>query len=234
MSPPNRDTLEAVARMLGDIREEVVFVGGQVTELLITAPTLARMRYTDDVDVICPVATLSQYATLSDRLRSRGFMEDSSEGAPLCRWRSAAGILDVMPTVTEVLRFGNPWYHAAYERAIPHELAPDLHLRIISAPLFLATKWLAFRERGRDDPFSSRDVEDIVSVVAGRPELLAEIEAETAELRGWLGENARAFLASEDAADVLDGILPPERLAPGVRRLVWDRFARIAAAAHLP
>lgn len=228
MRTPNRDTLEAVARMLGDIRDEVVFVGGQVTELLITAPTLARMRYTDDVDVICPVATLSQYATLSDRLRSRGFTEDSSEGAPLCRWRSAAGILDVMPTMPDVLRFGNPWYCAAYEHAIPHDLGPDLRLRIVSAPLFLATKWLAFRERGRDDPFSSRDVEDIVSVVAGRSELLAEIDAETAGLRDWLGENARSFLGSEDAADVLDGILPPERLAPGVRRLVWDRFARIA------
>jgi hypothetical protein len=36
MRTPNRQTLESVARQLGPLLGKVVFVGGQVTELLLT------------------------------------------------------------------------------------------------------------------------------------------------------------------------------------------------------
>jgi hypothetical protein len=68
---------------------------------------MVHVRYTDDVDVICRVVTRTQYARVADRLRAQGFTEDLSEGAPFCRWRSPAGILDLMPTEEEVLHFGN-------------------------------------------------------------------------------------------------------------------------------
>lgn len=158
MRTPNRQVLESVARQLGPLLGEVVFVGGQVAELLLTDPTLVRVRYTDDVDVICRVGTRAQYARIADHLRTQGFSEDVSEGAPICRWRSPAGILDLMPISEEILHFGNRWYEPAYARAIPYALTADLAIRMISAPLFLATKWEAFAGRGEGDYFGSRDV----------------------------------------------------------------------------
>lgn len=229
MRTPNRQVLESVARQLESLLGEVVFVGGQVTELLLTDPTVVRVRYTDDVDVICRLVTRTQYAQVADRLRARGFTEDHSEGAPICRWRSPAGILDLMPTEEEVLHFGNRWYEPAYARAVPFALAADLMIRIVSAPLFLATKWEAFAGRGEGDYFASRDIEDIVAVVAGRAELVGEIAAEPADVCDWNARNARELLDSDEADYLFEGILPPARLAPGLAARVTERFRAIAA-----
>lgn len=49
---PNRETLVQVANLLRPLLSEVVFVGGQVAELLVTDPAATGIRATDDVDVI--------------------------------------------------------------------------------------------------------------------------------------------------------------------------------------
>ena len=229
MRTPNRQVLEAVARQLGPLLGEVVFVGGQVVELLLTDPTVVRVRYTHDVDVICRVATRAQYVRLADHLRTLGFSEDVFEGAPICRWRSPAGILDLMPISEEILHFGNRWYEPAYARAIPYALTADLTIRMISAPLFLATKWEAFASRGEGDYFASRDVEDIVTVVAGRAELVREIAAERRDVRDWNARNVHQLLASGEADYLMEGILPPAHLAPGLAVRVLEQFRAIAA-----
>jgi hypothetical protein len=43
------------------------------------------------------VATRAQYYQLAERLRQHGFSEDTSEGAPVCRWVGNGITLDVMP-----------------------------------------------------------------------------------------------------------------------------------------
>ena len=40
-----------------------------------------------DVDLITEVASLRDYYQLAERLRQRGFVEDQSQGAPICRWK---------------------------------------------------------------------------------------------------------------------------------------------------
>jgi hypothetical protein len=85
VNSPNRDALVRVARALGPLTEELVFVGGQVGELLVTDSAAVRVRPTQDVDVICEVASRSEYYQLGERLRTRGFREDQTEGAPIDR-----------------------------------------------------------------------------------------------------------------------------------------------------
>jgi hypothetical protein len=63
MTSPNRPALVRIARALGPLRGEVVLVGGQVAELLVTDPAAVRVRPTDDVDVICEVATARRTIT---------------------------------------------------------------------------------------------------------------------------------------------------------------------------
>ncbi len=76
-------------RLLGPIADELVFVGGRVAELLITQTGRTRVRPTDDSDAICEVATRTAYHELGERLRTAGFREDQSPGAPVCGWRHA-------------------------------------------------------------------------------------------------------------------------------------------------
>lgn len=108
-SDPNLEILELAVHQLGELVDEMVFVGGCATGLLISDPAAAPIRATDDVDVIAQVFSRSEYYRLSEKLRQRGFREDDSDDAPLCRWRGDAVILDVMPVDPEILGFGSDW-----------------------------------------------------------------------------------------------------------------------------
>jgi hypothetical protein len=74
---PNIETLEMAAARLGELRDELVFLGGCATGLLISDAGAPPMRMTRDVDVIAEVASLSDYHGLSARLRKRGVQRGS-------------------------------------------------------------------------------------------------------------------------------------------------------------
>jgi hypothetical protein len=85
---PNRNLalLTHAARLLTPLLNELVFVGGSTTSLLITDRAAAEVRPTYDVDAIAEITSYAAYADFSERLRKLGFREDASEGAPICRW----------------------------------------------------------------------------------------------------------------------------------------------------
>jgi hypothetical protein len=57
---PNRALLERVARRAAPLLDEIAFVGGHVAELLVTDPAAARIRATDDVDVVVAATSRAQ------------------------------------------------------------------------------------------------------------------------------------------------------------------------------
>jgi hypothetical protein len=68
------------------VLDELVFVGGCTTGLLISDEGAGAVRPTFDVDAITEITSYADYFRFSERLRKLGFTEDTSEGAPLCRW----------------------------------------------------------------------------------------------------------------------------------------------------
>lgn len=104
------DPLLVVVRRLGELRERVVFVGGMIRPLLITDPAAAFARATDDVDGIVEISSRAELYSLHEQLRARGFAEDASADAPICRWVVDHVRVDVMPTEELVLGFRNRWY----------------------------------------------------------------------------------------------------------------------------
>lgn len=213
MSNPNLAILELVAQALGPVCEDVVFVGGCATGLLLTQVRPDRIRITEDVDIIARALTARDYHAVEDKLRARGFSNDMRPGAPICRWVYGAVTVDVMPTVPDILGFANRWYPLAMETARSVALGPGLSIRLIHAPVFVATKLEAFRDRGHDsdgqpDYLGSHDLEDIITVVDRRPELLAECGAASPELRAYLAGSFDTLLADKDFNTVLAGHLP--------------------------
>jgi len=65
MANPNLELLISVARLLRPLLDELVFVGGCTTALLITDPAAAEVRSTYDVDAI---AEITSYAERSRRV----------------------------------------------------------------------------------------------------------------------------------------------------------------------
>ena len=166
--------IAAVARHLGELRDKVVFVGGCAMGLFVTDPAMPEVRATQDVDVIVEVASRLDYYRLEEELRQRGFQQDMTENAPVCRWLVDRIKVDVMPTQEEILGFSNRWYLPAIKEAVPVLLKGDLTIRLVTPPYFLATKIEAFKGRGNDDYMASHDMEDLVTVLDGRSEIILE------------------------------------------------------------
>ena len=221
---PNLAMLEIAVQALGDLVDSLVFIGGCATGLLVTTVRAQQIRATEDVDVVARVATISGYHDVETRLAARGFKHDTSPEAPICRWVGAGVTLDLMPSEPGVLSFHNRWYPLAIDSARPVHLPSGRVIAVIAAPVFIATKLEAFRDRGRSDFLASHDLEDIVTVVDGRPTLRDELHAAPDELRKYLAQQFQALTASTEFLDALAGHLPGDsasqaRLPELIRRL---------------
>lgn len=225
---PNVARVEVVARALGDLCEELVFVGGCAASLLIDAPSAPPTRVTYDVDVIAEVAALSGYYALERRFAERGFAKDMSEGAPICRWRVQDVEVDLMPTDESILGFSNRWYPAAVASASAIALPSGRRISLISAPVFLATKFEAFHTRGRNDVLISHDLEDIVNIVEGRPGIVKEVAAAESGLRAYLAARFRELTRNPDFANALPGLVAYDDLYESRIQAVRDRMSAIA------
>lgn len=226
---PNVAKVELVARALGELREQLVFVGGCAVGLLLTDPAAAPPRVTYDVDLVAEVAALRGYHQLEREFSKRGFERDMAVDAPICRWRYQRLEVDLMPTDPGVLGFANRWYPLAVASAGRVLLPSGMPIRLIGAAAFMATKFEAFADRGRDDLLGSHDAEDIVNLVDGRPELPDDVAGAPAELRAYLRDRCAALLARPDFADALAGMIFPDDALADRMRAVTRRLTSISS-----
>ena len=227
---PNLEIMEIAVARLGALADEMVFLGGCATGLLITDAVAPPIRATKDVDAIAEVASLIDYHRLSKRLRDLGFSEDQSMGAPICRWQAEGVLLDVMPTHSEILGFGNEWYQPAFDAAILVTLPSGRKIRMVSAPYFLATKLAAFDGRGQGDYMMSHDMEDIVAVLDGRPEIVAEVLNCERHLKNHLKARLSALITDERFIEALPGHLPGDAGSQARVPIVLQRMQALAAS----
>lgn len=226
----NLAMIRRVANRLGGLRERMAFLGGAATALLITDTAIPDVRITTDVDVIVEIASRVDYYRLAELLRLHGFCEDHAEGAPVCRWQVDGIAVDVMPTDTDILGFSNRWYSQALQCSTVSEIAVGVTIRVVTAPFFLATKIDAFYGRGTGDFVASHDMEDIVTLLDGRPEIVAEVSSAPPEVTAFLTKSFKEFLLKRDFLDSLPGHLLPDSASQ--RRLPL-LMARIRAVAEI-
>lgn len=210
---PNIEILLLAVNQLGELADEMVFIGGCATGLLITDTASPTIRATKDVDAIVQVTTKADYYKLSERLRDKGFTEDISEGAPLCRWVTGNVTLDVMPTEADILGFGNQWYTSAMENAEVVSLIDKVDIKMVSAPYFLITKLEAFNGRGNGDYILSHDIEDIIAVMDGRSELLEEVGQADVALVNTLAARFSALLKDHSFIDAVSAHMPTDKVS---------------------
>ncbi len=224
MANPNLNLLIAMAQAMGPLCEQVVFVGGCATGLLVDDVGLMDVRPTEDVDAIVEVASLAAYHRLADQLVQRGFKQTMADNTPPFRWFWNRMQLDLVPLDEKVLGFANPWYRVGFEAAQSAEVAVGLLLRHLSAPHFLATKFEAFKDRGRNDVYLSHDLEDIMTVMEGRSTVAQELVAAGEAVRKHVSQSVAALLDMPTFHNALPGLLSdPER-----EQIIKTRLMQIA------
>lgn len=220
VNDPNLPSLRHIAKALGNLREQVVFVGGAVAGLLVTDPLAGSVRATRDVDAVVN-ASRGIFHRIEEAVASCGFARDASSEV-ICRWvHKESGVLfDLMPVQPEVLGFSNRWYPYAVQTAVRVDLGEGLTIRLVSAVAFVATKLEAFASRGRSDFLSSHDLEDVLNIVDGREELTEEMVIAPAELRQAVAAAFTRLLTNQDFLNVLPGLIAePERTGVVMDRL---------------
>ena len=223
----NLAMIRHVATRLGHLRDRVVFLGGAATALLITDDAAPDVRVTVDVDVIVEIASRGDYYRLAESLRVAGFSEDMREGAPVCRWLVDGIAVDVMPTDAGILGFSNQWYQQALKHAEVRQISDDMAIRLVTAPYFLATKIDAFQNRGADDFIASHDMEDIITLLDGRPEIVEEIKTAPEDVNKYLTRKFEEFLNNRSFLDALPGHLFPDSASQQRVPILMDRIRAV-------
>jgi hypothetical protein len=227
-NPNLAQLLDAVAK-LRPLLDQIVFLGGCATGLLLTDAAAAPVRATIDVDAIVETTSYAEFAVLEQQLRKLGFHQPITEGSPICRWISGDLILDLMPTDPSILGFSNRWYGPALKHSQKVKIS-NYEIRLVTAPYFLATKLEAFHGRGKNDYRMSHDLEDIITVIDGRPELADEVSLASEELRRYLSKEFRRLFSTSDFVDVLPGHLLPDQASQQRIPILVDRIQRIIEA----
>ncbi|WP_411959257.1 hypothetical protein ACK56M_03990 [Pseudomonas sp. s4] len=197
-----RSMLCEVAKALGpELRQQMTFVGGCTTGLLLTdAFTREQVRSTDDVDLIVHVMGPIGFARLQETLSARGFRVSPQEDVddfPICAMKLGDLRVDFMPD-DDSLGFSNRWYKDAMASSTAYDLEEEVTINLVSPVYFMATKLEAWTGRGQGDALSSRDIEDILNLIDGRPELADEIESASIEVRDYISQEIGQLLTDRN------------------------------------
>jgi predicted nucleotidyltransferase len=225
VADPNLALLVGMVQAMGPLCDQVVFVGGCATGLLIDNAKLMDVRPTEDVDAIVKVATLAGYHALAEQLMQRGFKQTMADNTPPFRWYWNRMQLDLVPLDEKVLGFANRWYRAGFAAAVQTPVADGLVLRHLSAPYFLATKFEAFADRGQNDVYASHDLEDIMTVVEGRAAVARELAEADSDVRLHVVGEVRALLGNAAFHNALPALLSQPEREP----IVGARLSQIAS-----
>jgi hypothetical protein len=107
-------------------------------------------------------------------------------------------------------------------------LRTALRIRVVTAPYFYATKLEAFKGRGAGDYVASHDLEDLITVVDGRAQLLEELQAVHAEVRSYIARATAAMLDSPQFLDALPGFLLPDTASQARVAGILEKLKEIA------
>lgn len=211
MSVKSIEMVMMIANSLEELVEEVVFVGGCATPLLVEEYAQPEARMTDDVDFVIEAVVTPDYHRFAGKMRDKGFRENVHGNGPLCRWLLNVGggtlIVDVMPTEADVLGFANRWYPEAFVMAQRLTLPNAQVIRVIAPLYFLATKFDAWDQRGQGD-MGHKDIEDIVFVLEHRSRLPVEFQDENnVRLKHYLSERSGSLLAHPKFDNYLPGMV---------------------------
>lgn len=221
---PNIQSLELAALFLEPILNELVLVGGCAVGLLITDQARPPIRYTIDVDLLTEVTPLANYYALCKNLKALGFVESQDI---ICRWKQKGLIIDVMPTDGRVLGFTNQWYELAAKTPIITKLPSGRVINHITAPLLLATKIDSFYSRGNGD-YTHHDIEDIINLIDGRPELINEIRQAPESLNQYIENEIDDLLANKTFVDSIPMHLSSDAAEQERRPIILERLREIA------
>lgn len=200
----NIEMIKIIHKALGNLNEDVAYVGGSVMEIYVTDNAVSKPRATDDVDIIAEIYTKSKYDIFEEELRNKGFNNDND--GPACRFIFDNVKVDLISTQDSATGITNKWYEAGFENKISKTLS-DIIINILPVEYYIATKLEAFKSRGAADPRASHDLEDVIYILDGNENIKNEILSSETEIKDYLRNEFGELLKKENIREIINGHL---------------------------
>jgi hypothetical protein len=97
---------------------------------------------------------------------------------------------------------------------------------------FIATKLVAFADRGKGDYLASHDLEDLIAVIDGRAAIIEEIASAPAALRSFVVSSLRRINHASEFQEALPGFLPSDSASQRRLPLLRKRLETIGGLAR--
>lgn len=228
--------LREVAKLLGEMKDDVVFVGGATVGLYIDDKAAPVPQPSEDIDCVVEIATYGEWCDFEKEIRKKGFQDVDSTGVdvnpPTCRKFILGMKIDFMPVEENVLGYGNPWFKKGLENSIVAPLG-DLEVKIFKLEYFVATKLKAFNDRGLSgDIRLSQDLEDLTELIDGSTKFEQEIGKSDKTAKQFILDEFKKILASRDEyREAMYGFLAYDDSSTRENRLnrIFDILERLAS-----
>jgi predicted nucleotidyltransferase len=182
----NRKVIQKVAKALGDLNDQVIYVGGATVSLYIDDPGADDVRPTKDVDISLKIASVAHLEDLRQELSKRGFKQTADLDV-ICRFKLDDILVDVMSTKPVGWAPANPWFEGGFNNLEQIDLN-GLNIQIMPLTYFLASKFTAHISRGGSDPRFSHDFEDITYILDNRTDWHEIVVKESGQVKDFLLE----------------------------------------------
>ena len=222
----NTAVVAEVARALKDLKQHMVFVGGAIVSLYADEPAADEIRPTQDIDMTLKIVNLGHWEKIQQKLGELGFHPDPF-GHAICSYKYLDIPVDIMASEDGPLGPANIWYKIGFENLWKVKVM-DQEIDILQAPCYLAAKFEAFNNRGRDYR-TSHDMEDIIYVIDNRIHIVQEIKTCDQRIGTFLKKQFKVIIQQGILSEVLVAHIHPlmqeERLP-----LVEDKINQILEA----
>jgi hypothetical protein len=201
----NKGVIKKIALALGEVNKQVIYVGGATVGLYINDPAADDVRPTKDVDISLSIATIGELEKMREGLNKKGFIQTAEDGV-ICRFRYEDVKVDVMNTKAIGWAPANPWFASGFENRLQIEIEGQT-IFIIPLPYFIATKFAAYNSRGKNEPRTSHDFEDIVYVLDNCTDLVEQINTANEEVKLFLKSEFESILNDKVKQEAVAGNL---------------------------
>ena len=219
----NIKVVEKVAFALGELNDDVIYVGGAVVSLYVTDAGAEQPRPTKDIDISVQVSSYAQMDQLREKLANKKIYPAPTETI-MYRYSYEDILIDFIPYEETPLGPTNRWLKPGFEKAYPLK-AGDAEIKILPVSLFLATKWEAFKNRG-GDPRTSHDFEDIIYVIDNNQNLVDDISNAKDDVRDFLKLMSKEILTHSSANEIIECHINPYT-ANERRKLIIEKLEQI-------
>ncbi len=227
VTPAAREAISAIALCVQPLLGRVVFAGRAAAELLASEPVF-RARFPEDASVT--LLTSFALERMAGEMQTLGAERVRRDGHTDV-WRLPGGATADLTHVETGADTGSPWHEYALLLTRDVEVAPSCSVRVSGGP---ATAALLFdRHEGErlGTMSDSLALEDLILLVAGRPELAAEVRAAPAELRAYVAARSTALVRSGSAQGLVEHAAPDAAASPAMVDDIVQRLRRLSELA---